>query len=140
MSKATFYEHFANKEECILGLMTRRRARSTTMAAASVSVRGNYQQHVRDQLGAFLSTLTEYPTTAQTVLVEAVALGPQASERATRCLPRSPSRAARQRARRSVRRAAFAARRRVRGRRRNRRAVSRHLRTGVPRMRASSSR
>ncbi len=82
MSKATFYEHFANKEECILGLMDEAASEvMASMATASVSVRGNYQQHVRDQLGAFLRTLTEYPTTAQTVLVEAVALGPQASER-----------------------------------------------------------
>ena len=46
MSKATFYEHFANKEECILGLMDEAASEvMTTMAAASVSVRGNYQQH-----------------------------------------------------------------------------------------------
>jgi AcrR family transcriptional regulator len=82
MSKATFYEHFANKEECILALMDEATLEvMQAMATASVAVRGDYRQHVRDQLGAFLRTLTEYPTTAQTILVEAVAAGPQAAER-----------------------------------------------------------
>ncbi len=82
MSKATFYEHFANKEECILALIDEATSEVLSqMAGAAGAQRGDYRQHVHDQLGAFLRTLTEYPTTAQTILVEIVGAGPQAAER-----------------------------------------------------------
>src|ERR671937_107896 len=52
MSKATFYEHFANKEECI-----------------------------RANVVSFLEVLTQYPESAQTLLVEIIGAGPRAAER-----------------------------------------------------------
>jgi AcrR family transcriptional regulator len=82
MSKATFYEHFANKDECILALIDEATQEVLgQMAGAAGAQRADYRQHVRDQLGAFLRTLTEYPTTAQTILVEIVGAGPQAAEK-----------------------------------------------------------
>jgi AcrR family transcriptional regulator len=82
MSKATFYEHFANKEDCILALIDEATAEALSqMAGATGAQRGDYRQHVHGQLRAFLRTLTEYPTTAQTILVEIVGAGPRAAER-----------------------------------------------------------
>jgi len=138
MSKATFYEHFANKEECILALMdeaTREVMQAMATATATASVRGDYRQHVRDQLGAFLRTLTEYPTTAQTVLVEGVAAGPQAAERRDAMLAVFAESLLRDNARAAQREGApqFASRDdafAVVGA--TVELVSRHLRTGVP--------
>ena len=82
MSKATFYAHFANKEECILALIDEAAAEAMrAMAEASAGQRSPYRRHVTDQLAAFVQTLTEYPTTAQTLLVEIVGAGPRAAER-----------------------------------------------------------
>jgi AcrR family transcriptional regulator len=83
MSKATFYEHFANKEECILALFD----------AASEMVRGGVgtatlgdpsstpQERIRLGVRAFLSALQAYPDHAKTLLVEIIGAGPRAAER-----------------------------------------------------------
>ena len=83
MSKATFYEHFGNKEECILALFdaaidvviegiarppattaaTRRRAASAPRCARSSAV------------------VDAFPDQAQTLLVEIIGAGPRAAER-----------------------------------------------------------
>jgi AcrR family transcriptional regulator len=88
MSKATFYEHFANKEECIIALFdaatemvleAMRRADARDAAA-------DPQARVRSTLGAFLETLATYPDESQTLLVEIVGAGPRAMERRDRAL------------------------------------------------------
>jgi AcrR family transcriptional regulator len=83
MSKATFYEHFANKEECILALFD----------AAADMVRGGVgqatlgdptatpQERISAGVGAFLSALDAYPDHAKTLLVEIIGAGPRAAER-----------------------------------------------------------
>ena len=83
MSKATFYEHFANKEECILSLFDE----AATEAMRAMAVAGatgdfaTYEDHVRAGVRAFLRTLADYPDTAQTVLVTIIGAGPRALER-----------------------------------------------------------
>jgi AcrR family transcriptional regulator len=83
MSKATFYEHFANKEECILALFDE--AATEVMRAMAEAENGggiaSYEEHVRAGVRAFLGTLARYPETAQTVLVATTGASPRALER-----------------------------------------------------------
>jgi AcrR family transcriptional regulator len=82
MSKATFYEHFANKEEAILALFDEAATevmRQMTVASDSKAV--DYPQHLALGTRAFLQTLAEWPDAAQTLLVEIIGAGPRATER-----------------------------------------------------------
>jgi AcrR family transcriptional regulator len=83
MSKATFYEHFANKEECILALFDEAATEVMRQMAAAESRAelDSYEEHVAAGIRAFLATLAEYPDSAQTVLVEIIGAGPRAAER-----------------------------------------------------------
>ena len=83
MSKATFYEHFGNKEECILALFD---------AAIDVVVEGiaqaaldhggdTPQGRIRASVRAFLEVIDAFPDQAQTLLVEIIGAGPRAAER-----------------------------------------------------------
>ena len=90
MSKATFYEHFGNKEECILALFD---------AAIDVVVEG-IAQAARDRGGetpqgrvgasvrAFFEVIDAFPDQAQTLLVEIIGAGPRAAERRDAALSR----------------------------------------------------
>ena len=89
MSKATFYEHFANKEECILALFdtavdelfgAMRSALGERDAATS------YDDWVHVGLAAFLSKVADEPDAAQTLLVEIIGAGPRAAEHRDRAL------------------------------------------------------
>ncbi len=83
MSKATFYEHFANKEDCILALFDRAMARilgamqGAGAAQADMEPRERYRQSIQ----ALLGVLAEYRDHAQTLLIEIVGAGPKAMER-----------------------------------------------------------
>ena len=88
MSKATFYEHFDNKEDCIvslfdtaidviLGAMREAGDRSRDAPPA---------ERVRATAEAFLAALRQFPDEAQTLLVEIVGAGPRAMARRDRAL------------------------------------------------------
>jgi AcrR family transcriptional regulator len=83
MSKATFYEHFANKEECILALFDASATQvNRAMAAAGQDRRfDSYDEHVAAGVRAFLDTLAEHRNSAQTLLVEIIGAGPRAAAR-----------------------------------------------------------
>jgi AcrR family transcriptional regulator len=82
MSKATFYEHFANKEEAILALFDEAATECMRqMALASDEQTGNYPEHLANGTRAFLRTLADWPDAAQTLLVEIIGAGPRATER-----------------------------------------------------------
>jgi AcrR family transcriptional regulator len=83
MSKATFYEHFANKEECIIALFDRAAevvARAMALAAADAG-RADAERRMRAGTRAFLTALSEHPDYAQTLLVEIIGAGPAANRR-----------------------------------------------------------
>jgi AcrR family transcriptional regulator len=87
MSKATFYEHFANKEECLLALFDEAaKLVLGQMNEASEATFPTYKARVENGVRLFLETLTTFPEAAQTLLVQVVAAGPSAAERRDRVM------------------------------------------------------
>lgn len=81
MSKATFYEHFANKEECLLALF--QYASATLLEALMGASRGadrDFRDRHRAGLGAILESIEANPTMSQAILVETVGAGPRVAE------------------------------------------------------------
>jgi AcrR family transcriptional regulator len=83
MSKATFYEHFANKEECIIALFDEAATEVMRAMAEASDAEGyaSYKERVQAGVHAFLHTLATYRTSAQTVLVQIIGAGPRAAAR-----------------------------------------------------------
>lgn len=81
MSRATFYEHFSNKEECLLALFEH--ATATLLEALLQASRGadrEYHERHRAGLRAILETLEANPTMAQAILVQTVGAGPRVAD------------------------------------------------------------
>jgi len=83
MSKATFYEHFDNKESCMLALFE---TATGVVLGALQSAAGPEQglpptQRYRQSIAALLDVMAENTAFTQTLLVEIVAAGPRARER-----------------------------------------------------------
>jgi AcrR family transcriptional regulator len=83
MSKATFYEHFANKEECMLALfdLGAELVQAAMAKAARNAPDGDARARLRAGTRAFLGALAEHPDFAQTLLVEIIGAGPRAAQR-----------------------------------------------------------
>jgi AcrR family transcriptional regulator len=83
MSKATFYEHFANKEECMLALfdMGAEVVQAAMAKAARNAPVGDARERLKAGTRAFLGALAEHPEFAQTLLVEIIGAGPRAAQR-----------------------------------------------------------
>ncbi len=82
MSKATFYEHFANKEECILALFDyASQALLDALVEAARLAGKDFGDRHRAGLRAILELIEANPLLAQTILVEMVGAGPRAAER-----------------------------------------------------------
>ena len=84
VSRETFYEQFANKEECFLaayeagaGIVAGEMGRELGSLDADADVQGKLER----VLGRYLATLALEPAIARTFLVEVYAAGPQALER-----------------------------------------------------------
>ena len=82
MSKATFYEHFDNKEECILALFDQAASETLEAMAKAVSAAG-HDSRKRMEAGAkaFLEMLAEHPNESQTLLVEIIGAGDPGADR-----------------------------------------------------------
>lgn len=83
MSKATFYEHFDNKEECIIALfdMAAEVIARAMAAAARSAGQGDAAERMKAGTRAFLTALAQHPEFAQTLLVEIIGAGPRAAQR-----------------------------------------------------------
>ena len=83
MSKATFYEHFANKEECLLAMFDMGvQDVMGEMAAASDALEvGSYEERVRAVNRAFLRALAAHPAATYTLIVSVQGAGPRAAAR-----------------------------------------------------------
>lgn len=86
MSKATFYEHFANKEECILALFDAASEQVRAAVGASTESAESPELRVHQGVRAFLTSLVAFPDHARTLLVEIIGAGPRAMERRDRVL------------------------------------------------------
>jgi AcrR family transcriptional regulator len=82
VSRKTFYEHFQDKEDCFLaafdagvGVLVNAVERATLEAT------GEWREHIRAGVRAYLSTLAAVPDFARTFLIEVLAAGPRALER-----------------------------------------------------------
>jgi len=80
MSKATFYAHFQNKEDCILALYDRANEVVTGAMAEAARAVGTTDAAARLHAGtrAYLQAIAEHPEFAHTLLVEIIGAGPRA--------------------------------------------------------------
>jgi AcrR family transcriptional regulator len=83
MSKATFYEHFDNKEDCIIALFDAsvRALLGAMRAVGQAHGIGDRAARVHATAHAFLQAVADFPDEAQTLLVEIVGAGPRALAR-----------------------------------------------------------
>jgi AcrR family transcriptional regulator len=87
MSKATFYEHFANKEECLVALFQyASKAVLGVLVDAARRAGPDYQDRHRAGLRAILDIVEANPSIAQAILVETVGAGPRLAELRDRAL------------------------------------------------------
>jgi len=85
VSRATFYEHFENREDCLLaGFADAEKELQRRVAEASAT--GEWPDRVQAALTAFIDYCASEPALARTCLVEAVTAGPVAMERYERAL------------------------------------------------------
>jgi AcrR family transcriptional regulator len=79
VSKRTFYEHFADKEECLMALYAQGAQELLGVLAAAASVSFvSWRQVVSQTVNAYLSAMEDMPAVARTLLVEVQAAGPRA--------------------------------------------------------------
>ncbi len=82
MSKATFYEHFANKEECIFALWDDATERALTALVHAARGAGNdHRARHRAGVRAIFEIVEAEPAMAHAVLVDMLGAGPRAAER-----------------------------------------------------------
>jgi AcrR family transcriptional regulator len=78
VSKRTFYEHFADKEECLMALYSDACDQLMAVLRSAGTSDQPWRERVRVAVGAYLSTLESLPAVSRTVLVEMQAAGPRA--------------------------------------------------------------
>jgi AcrR family transcriptional regulator len=77
MSKATFYEHFANKEECILALVdAAAQATRASITQAVSSTEPTVDANVHARVRAFLEMVKAFPEFGRVVIVDVIGVGP----------------------------------------------------------------
>src|SRR4051794_7235799 len=79
VSKRTFYQHFADKEECLMALYAQGCEELLgVLAAAGTSPTSPWRDVVFNAVNAYLSALEDMPAVTRTLLVEVQAAGPRA--------------------------------------------------------------
>jgi AcrR family transcriptional regulator len=82
MSKATFYEHFENKQACMLALFDRSAdVVGRAMLEAASNAPDSAIERMQAGTRAFLASVVRYPEFARTLLIESMAAGPEAARR-----------------------------------------------------------
>jgi AcrR family transcriptional regulator len=83
VSRRTFYDHFANKEEAFLAAYELVLDQLLTGVTSAFASGETWTSRVRRGLAAFLNLLASEPVLAQVCVVEALAAGPRALARRT---------------------------------------------------------
>jgi AcrR family transcriptional regulator len=78
VSKRTFYEHFADKQECLMALYGAACDRLIAVLRSAGSAEQPWQDRVRTVVGAYLSLLEAMPAVNRALLVEMQAAGERA--------------------------------------------------------------
>jgi AcrR family transcriptional regulator len=82
VSRKTFYEHFQDKEDCFLAAFDGGvEILVNAVERATLEAQGEWREHIRAGVRAYLTTLAAVPDFARTFLVEVLAAGPRALER-----------------------------------------------------------
>jgi AcrR family transcriptional regulator len=88
VSKRTFYEHFADKEACLMALYEQSSDQLLAVVGHAVRDAPTAADAIRDGVNAYLAGLQAMPTVARTLLVEIQAAGPSAFQLRQRMLRR----------------------------------------------------
>jgi AcrR family transcriptional regulator len=86
VSRRTFYDHFANKEDAFLASYDLVLEQLLTGVSTAFASGETWPSRVRRGLAAFLNLLAAEPVLAQVCVVEALVAGPRALERRTRAM------------------------------------------------------
>lgn len=82
VSRKTFYEHFHDKEDCFLAAFDGGvELLVNAVERATLEAEGEWRDHIRAGVRAYLAALAAVPDFARTFLVEVLAAGPRALER-----------------------------------------------------------
>jgi AcrR family transcriptional regulator len=86
VSRATFYEHFDNREDCLLACFDEAAIELQRRMETAAAKASEWPDQVRAALAAFLEYAVANPALARTCIVESVTAGPVAMERYERAL------------------------------------------------------
>jgi AcrR family transcriptional regulator len=75
VSRRTFYEHFADKAECLLALYEHSSNRLVGRVRTAIDPQADGPQQVRQAMAAYLDTLAQHPELLRTVFMDILALG-----------------------------------------------------------------
>jgi len=81
ISRRTFYEHFADKEDCYLQAYDHVAGILTAAVGEALAGQRRWDDSMRAALDLFLRTVAEYPSVARAMLVEVLAVGPAGVQR-----------------------------------------------------------
>jgi AcrR family transcriptional regulator len=75
VSRRTFYEHFADKAECLIALYEAASAQALSVLMAAIDRRHDWHTQVEQALRAYLATLSCNPTLLRTLFIDILGLG-----------------------------------------------------------------
>lgn len=88
VSRPTFYEHFSNKDDCFLAAFDAGTRRLRTKVLVAAAADDDWRQVIHHALAAILAFAVAEPQTARTLIVEARAASPEATQRRIELLDR----------------------------------------------------